>query len=160
MITYFVKYSLEITKFLVLHFLLSSLFFQQNILSSVHPFRFLRALINKKGLFIEKNYFEQYTGLVEIGYFTTSDSTISIWHMAGLCRLLLLSLQKVPCVVSWSILLALQEGRISLDTFSSLLRCCAFLSLFDHELVTLFTESKRTKRQLSLEPKNPGTTCL
>lgn len=92
-------YRLQITKFYMSFFSLSSGCFNKVALSSIHS-DFKHFDLFKKGLFIEKNYFEQYTGLVEIGYFTTSDSTISICHMAGLCRRPLLSSLKVPCVLS------------------------------------------------------------
>lgn len=89
-----------------------------------------------------KNYFEQYTGLVEIGYFTTSDSTISIWHMAGLCRLLLLSLQKVSCVVSWSILLGLEEKKIRSEPFQHSQMLNAIFLICESNSCILFTETK------------------
>lgn len=66
--TYFVIYRLEITKFymsLSFFFFLPRLIFNKVVLSSIHS-DFKHFDLFKKGLFIEKNYFEQYTGLVEI----------------------------------------------------------------------------------------------
>lgn len=75
---FFFIYRLEITKFYMSFFIfflfLPRLMFPQSSFK-VHPFRFLGILIYlKRGLFIEKNYFEQFTGRVEMGYFTTSES--------------------------------------------------------------------------------------
>jgi len=66
--------------------------------------------------------------------------------MAGLCRLLLLSLQKLPCVWSWSILLALQEGKI-IRPLPMFLHVVFVLSFFNGEVDSniLFTETKAYK---------------